>query len=614
MSVKTCQLCGKPLSRLRVGADPEFCSKEHRNQFRLRKGMDRLEEVNKVANLMRRRESPKHITLQSLMVASAKTPRGFYETERTQIHTVPFLRTVQYKKVDAPRIIAHANNCIVPQVRRQSGQKSGRRQNNGKIGIRNVNSRPMLPDARWAMPVKIAQAPARNLRHRAPARPQRREFKLLRQSGIRVHLGRGPAALRRVPFTGTQALHRGVCVPRIPTIAARGNALRVSIGKGFTIPHVKLRAFQSRLETRSTLVYARKPMTVPTGVLNREALSRWLKVASTAIAMRLPEPPGAVHHSEFHTLGALPPQFGKAMSGTLPPSRFTAVGWTPAGVKWNPAEINPPGAGFSRRNGAHLKRLAVLPNGVVSLPQVSFSPFIPQEPQGCPVVPFQAVIAGGATPPPPVAAPTITSLPEAPDLDKAPEPERVAVHFEEHFDNGWDNWVGGVQDWLVDVAGVRTGSMALFMPTLDLIDYELEFLGRIDQKTISWVVRAAGLDQHLRCTLRLIEGNQLEFSRTFVKGGNAESPVVSDMHVPGKKRSTITIRTSVSGNNFRVSVDNNVIDEWSERRLASGGVGFMGSAEDRARLYWVKVSSSAAVPLAPGPVVSEGRAKPARSN
>src|SRR5690349_24439044 len=132
MSVKTCQLCGKPLSRLRVGADPEFCSKEHRNQFRLRKGMDRLEEVNKVANLMRRRESPKHITLQSLMVASTKTPRGFYETERTQIHTVPFLRRVQYKKVDTPRITAHADNCIVPKVQEQAGQQSVRRQNNGK--------------------------------------------------------------------------------------------------------------------------------------------------------------------------------------------------------------------------------------------------------------------------------------------------------------------------------------------------------------------------------------------------------------------------------------------------------------------------------------------------
>ena len=36
MTARTCQLCGKPLSRLRVGGDGDFCSREHRNQHRLR--------------------------------------------------------------------------------------------------------------------------------------------------------------------------------------------------------------------------------------------------------------------------------------------------------------------------------------------------------------------------------------------------------------------------------------------------------------------------------------------------------------------------------------------------------------------------------------------------
>ena len=61
MNAKTCQLCGKPLGRIRVGADGDFCSREHRNQYRLRQGMDRLTEANKMASLMRRREQPKPI-------------------------------------------------------------------------------------------------------------------------------------------------------------------------------------------------------------------------------------------------------------------------------------------------------------------------------------------------------------------------------------------------------------------------------------------------------------------------------------------------------------------------------------------------------------------------
>jgi hypothetical protein len=79
--------------------------------------------------------------------------------------------------------------------------------------------------------------------------------------------------------------------------------------------------------------------------------------------------------------------------------------------------------------------------------------------------------------------------------------DTLADVVEEHFDAGWDNWVGGVSDWKVDVAGVRAGSLALYSPTLDLSDYELEFLARIDTRTVNWVVRAAGLDQYVRCTL-----------------------------------------------------------------------------------------------------------------
>jgi hypothetical protein len=67
MAVKTCRLCGRPLSRIRVGGDEEFCSREHRNQFRLRSSMGRLLEANKVASVMRRRETLRQIPASHLL-------------------------------------------------------------------------------------------------------------------------------------------------------------------------------------------------------------------------------------------------------------------------------------------------------------------------------------------------------------------------------------------------------------------------------------------------------------------------------------------------------------------------------------------------------------------
>src|SRR5450631_3992823 len=86
MNARSCQLCGKPISRLRVGGDGDFCSREHRNQHRLRRGMDRLEEANKVTSLMRRRENPRHISAARLMCNSALDRRGFFEPKQRSLN------------------------------------------------------------------------------------------------------------------------------------------------------------------------------------------------------------------------------------------------------------------------------------------------------------------------------------------------------------------------------------------------------------------------------------------------------------------------------------------------------------------------------------------------
>src|ERR1035437_4370784 len=81
MSARTCLLCGKPLSRIWVGAGDNFCSREHGNQYRLKRGMDRLTETSKSSILMRRRENPRPITSASLPLDSAASHRAFPEVK-----------------------------------------------------------------------------------------------------------------------------------------------------------------------------------------------------------------------------------------------------------------------------------------------------------------------------------------------------------------------------------------------------------------------------------------------------------------------------------------------------------------------------------------------------
>jgi hypothetical protein len=58
----------------------------------------------------------------------------------------------------------------------------------------------------------------------------------------------------------------------------------------------------------------------------------------------------------------------------------------------------------------------------------------------------------------------------------------------------------------------------------------------------------------------------------------------------------------ITGSEFRLSLDGNEVERWNDARIPSGGVGFFSDGEDRARLYWVRMASSAVgveIPLNP---------------
>ena len=54
----------------------------------------------------------------------------------------------------------------------------------------------------------------------------------------------------------------------------------------------------------------------------------------------------------------------------------------------------------------------------------------------------------------------------------------------------------------------------------------------------------------------------------------------------------MTVRTHVAGDDFTVSVDGNTIGTWNDDRFPMGGIGFSGATDDRARLYWVRLTST----------------------
>jgi hypothetical protein len=174
---------------------------------------------------------------------------------------------------------------------------------------------------------------------------------------------------------------------------------------------------------------------------------------------------------------------------------------------------------------------------------------------------------------------------------------RAAISYADDFRAGLDAWESRsnrTTNWSYDAAGfIRPGPLALFKPTVDMVDYRFEFLGEIDTKAIGWVFRAEDLNNY--------------YAMKFVVAKPGPLPLVDMVHyavINGKegphvhKPLPMTVRpdmlyrvlVDVRGGDFTVIAQGQVVDFWTDHRLQHGGVGFFANRGERARVRWVEVS------------------------
>jgi hypothetical protein len=175
-------------------------------------------------------------------------------------------------------------------------------------------------------------------------------------------------------------------------------------------------------------------------------------------------------------------------------------------------------------------------------------------------------------------------------LAPPPEPEKPPEPIHEDFAAGLANWLCAQPDWKQDIAGVRTGSLALLKPSLTMRDYELEFLGKIENRSLNWVFRAANPGNYFAARILLDGSGGAQFVRYAVSAGGQAEAVSENLPFVVAKSSSCRVRMSICGNNFKLFLNDRTVCDWSDERMSEGGVGFFSDGDDRARLYWVKVT------------------------
>ena len=164
------------------------------------------------------------------------------------------------------------------------------------------------------------------------------------------------------------------------------------------------------------------------------------------------------------------------------------------------------------------------------------------------------------------------------------------------FHSGFGNWEGlgsAAAAWSTEGSEVRPTSLRLWKPSTSLSNYELEFMGQIDRKSMDWAFRAADLHNYYATKLVITKPGPLPNAglvRFIVLDGRERERVELPLPLTLERGVDYRVRVSVRGDRFLTSVNGQLISSWTDDRISRGGVGFFSEDGESALLKWVSVS------------------------
>ncbi|HLG96994.1 MAG TPA: hypothetical protein VKX49_11840 [Bryobacteraceae bacterium] len=173
---------------------------------------------------------------------------------------------------------------------------------------------------------------------------------------------------------------------------------------------------------------------------------------------------------------------------------------------------------------------------------------------------------------------------------------KASSNLRDDFRAGLANWegqIGGGSDWVSQRGVVRPSSLRIWKPSIVLSNYQMEFMGQIDRKSMDWAFRASDTKNYYATKLVITRpGPQPNAGlvRFVVLDGRERERVELPLPLTLERGVDYRIRVNVEGTRFLTSVNGQLVSSWSDNRLSHGGVGFFADEGESAVLKWVSVS------------------------
>lgn len=123
----------------------------------------------------------------------------------------------------------------------------------------------------------------------------------------------------------------------------------------------------------------------------------------------------------------------------------------------------------------------------------------------------------------------------------------------------------------------------------------MEFLGEIETKSLSWIVRGKDSRNYYAMKLTLTRPGLrplLSLSHYPVLNGKAGHAVEVPLSVMTHNGVPYHVAVEVQGSDYRVWIEGEPVDAWSDDTLPAGAAGFFAEAGARSRIYWLTVSKN----------------------
>jgi hypothetical protein len=152
--------------------------------------------------------------------------------------------------------------------------------------------------------------------------------------------------------------------------------------------------------------------------------------------------------------------------------------------------------------------------------------------------------------------------------------------------------VDDLRDWKIPTL-VAPGSLRIWNRTTTLENYQMEFQGQIEKRSMSWAFRASNPANYYAAKIVITKPGpepNAGLVHYAMLNGHEFDRVQLPLPLTLQRGENYRVRVSVQDDHFITYLNGQAISSWTDARLKRGGVGFFADNDDEQRVSWVNLS------------------------